>query len=348
MARPLRVNIVGGWYHVMHRGIERRPIFEDRRDHERFWELLGELRDRYRFRIHGVCLLGNHYHVIVQTPDANLSEGMQWLGLAYSSWFNARRRREGPLFQGRFRSVPVEAGAWVYELSQYVHLNPVRTLEFGLDKRRNRAEGLGLTAAPSAKEVSFRLKRLREYRWSSYRAYAGYAPAPAWLTTEAILARAAGAPGEQRRQYREEVRQLLKRGVEEPGLERFRDVAALGSAEFVARVKALAGEGERETERRRRLRERVRFEEVVGAVEAVRGAPAATWLTQHGDPGKWLVLRLARRLCGLTLAELGQRLGGLDYAAVGMALRRLDARLPQDPRLRRIYDQAADKLHVKT
>jgi len=87
---------------------------------------------------------------------------------------------------------------------------------------------------------------------------------------------------------------------------------------------------------------------VVGAVEAVRGAPAATWLTQHGDPGKWLVLRLARRLCGLTLVELGQRLGGLDYAAVGMALRRLDARLPQDPRLRRIYDQAADKLHVKT
>ena len=59
MARPLRVNIVGGWYHVMRRGIERRTIFEDRRDHERFWELLGELRDRYRFRIHGVCLLGN-------------------------------------------------------------------------------------------------------------------------------------------------------------------------------------------------------------------------------------------------------------------------------------------------
>ena len=143
------------------------------------------------------------------------------------------------------------------------------------------------------------MKRLREYRWSSYRAYAGYAPAQAWLTTEAILARAAGAPDEQRRPYREEVRQLL-------------------------------------------------IEEVVGAVEAVRGAPAATWLTQHGAPCKGLVLRLARRLCGLALTELGQRLDGLDYAAVGMALRRLDARLPQDPRLRRIYDQAADKLHVKT
>jgi len=173
--------MAGGWYHVMHRGIERRAIFMDERDYGRFLALLGELRERYRFLIHAYCLLGNHYHAIVQTPDANLSQGMQWFGLAYSSWFNARRRREGPLFQGRFRSVPVEEGAWVYELSIYVHLNPVRTLAFGLDKRRDRAEGRGLTPPPTPAQVAARLKRLREYPWSSYRAYAGYAPGPAWL-----------------------------------------------------------------------------------------------------------------------------------------------------------------------
>jgi REP element-mobilizing transposase RayT len=105
MARPLRVNIVDGWYHVMHRGIERRRIFDDARDHETFLDLLGETSERYRIRMHhAYCLLGNHYHAIVQTPDANLSEGMQWLGLAYSRLYNIRNNRVGPLFQGRFIS----------------------------------------------------------------------------------------------------------------------------------------------------------------------------------------------------------------------------------------------------
>ena len=81
MARPLRVNLVDGWYHVMHRGIEGRTIFDTRRDHERFLELLGEVHERYRFVIHAYCLLESHYHAIIQTPDANLSQGMQWLGL---------------------------------------------------------------------------------------------------------------------------------------------------------------------------------------------------------------------------------------------------------------------------
>ena len=348
MARPLRVNIAGGWYHVMHRGIERRTIFEDRADHERFLKLVGELHDQFRFLIHAFCLLGNHYHAIVQTPDANLSQGMQWLGLAYSSWFNVRRRRDGPLFRGRFRSVPVEEGAWVYELSQYVHLNSVRTLEFGLDRGRKQAEGKGLAPPPSPEEVSARLKRLREYPWSSYRAYAGFVPAPGWLTTEVILERAARREEDRQRKYRSEMRQRLQRGVDETRLEQFREVAAIGSAAFVARVKALAGAVERETERRRRLRERASFEQVVAAVAEARGEPAETWLGKRGDPGKWVVLRLARQRCGLTLAELGQRLGGMDYSAVGMALRRLDQRLSQDRSLRRLCDKVGEMLDVKT
>ena len=132
MARPLRVNIPDGWYHCMHRGIERREIFTDTREHQYFLSLLGETVERYRFRVHAYCLMQSHYHAMIQTPDANLSDGMQWLGLSYSSWYNARHDRVGPLFQGRFKSVPVEAGSWAYELSLYVHLNPVRTVPFRL------------------------------------------------------------------------------------------------------------------------------------------------------------------------------------------------------------------------
>ncbi len=121
-------------------------------------------------KVRAWVLMDTHYHALLQTPDANLSEGMQWLGLSYSSWFNARYDRVGPLFQGRFRSVPVEEGAWVHELSMYLHLNPVRTLAFGLDKRNQKAEAAGLKRPPTREEVTARLKQLRAYRWSSYRA----------------------------------------------------------------------------------------------------------------------------------------------------------------------------------
>lgn len=125
--------------------------------------------------------------------------------------------------------------------------------------------------------------------------------------------------------YREDVSQYLKRGVDPTRQEQFRDVVAVGSATFIARVKQLAGEGERETERRSRLRKRVSFEDVVRAVEQARGLERAEWLTKHGDVGKWVVLRLARRYTGMTLSELGAELDNRDYAAVSTGLRRFEA-----------------------
>jgi len=114
-----------GGYHVFHRGTQRREIFLDDRDRAHFLELPGEVHERYRFRIHAFALMRTHYHAIVQTPDANLSAGMQWLHLSHAAWFNARHAAAGPFWQGRFRSVPVEDGAWAYALSLYVHLNPL-------------------------------------------------------------------------------------------------------------------------------------------------------------------------------------------------------------------------------
>jgi REP element-mobilizing transposase RayT len=346
MARPLRVNVADGWYHVMHRGIERRAIFTERRDYEHFLSLLAELSERYRFRIHAYCLLGNHYHAIVQTPDANLSRGMQWFGLAYSAWFNARHHRVGTLFQGRFRSVPVEEGAWVYELSTYIHLNPVRTVEFGLDKKRNRAEARGLGRAPTPEQISARLKRLREYPWSSYRAYSGYTGTPSWLTTAEILKRASRRVDERQQRYRTHVQQQVRRGVEEDRIDQFRDVLAIGSAGFVEGIRKLAGGGQRETERRGRLRRSVDFEDVVAAVEEARGEDRGEWLHRHGDRGKWMVLWLARRYCGLTHRELGARMGGMDYAAVCVGLGRFEKRMARDGALREERSRAVQMLDV--
>jgi putative transposase len=349
MARPLRVNIEDGWYHCMHRGLERREIFSEPYDRSVFLRVLGETVERYRFVVHAYCLMDNHYHAIIQTPDANLSRGMQWLGLSYSSYYNARHDRVGPLFQGRFKSVPVEDGAWAHDLSLYVHLNPVRTVFHGPGKASRGAERQGVSPPPSAEEAARRLRKLRNYRWSSYRAYAGYEKAPDWLTIKEIQSRSAGREQGAAARYRAQVQHILRAGAEEPRLEAFREVVGLGSAEFIARIKDLAGGGGRETEGRRRLRNRVGFPDVLQAVERLRGQTADQWMGRHGDWGRWMVLKVARENTGMTLRELGEAVGGMDYAAVCMGLSRFEQRMKQERNkgeLTEIYKRILGMLYV--
>mgnify|MGYP002633185974 CR=1 FL=1 len=348
MARPLRIDIADGWYHCMNRGLERRNIFADAKDQAHFLTLLGEVVDRFRFRIHAYCLMDNHYHALIQTPDANLSQGMQWLGLSYSTWFNTRHRRVGPLFQGRFKGLPVEEGAYALDLSLYIHLNPVMRMSLGLDKRRKKSEALGVSSAPEKELVTVRLKELREYRWSSYRSYAGYESGVDWLCRDEILRRSAKAKDERQSKYRERVQETLRRGVDESELEQFRGAVGIGTESFKQRMRALADGGYRETEHRGRLRETRSYEEVVAVVAQHRGEPAAEWLERHGDWGKWLVAILSREYTGMTLGEIGLKMGGSDYAAIGMGLRRFEQRLKKERSLMTTYKQLSQMLYVKT
>ena len=106
MARPLRIDVENGWYHVMSRGIERRTIFPDKSYCFHFLDLVGEMAERYGVEVHAYVLMGNHYHLILRTPYANCSQAMQWLNVSFSAWFNAKLQRVGHVFQGRFRSTP--------------------------------------------------------------------------------------------------------------------------------------------------------------------------------------------------------------------------------------------------
>ena len=102
MARPLRIEVPGGRYHVTARGNERQRIFRDDADHFHFLELLSQCGERFGAKVHAYVLMDNHYHLLVETPEANLSRAMHWLNAGYCVWFNARHRRHGPLLQGRF------------------------------------------------------------------------------------------------------------------------------------------------------------------------------------------------------------------------------------------------------
>ena len=146
MARPLRIEYEGALYHLTSRGNARERIFFTDSDREAFLGILGDVVERFGWLCHAYCLMTNHYHLLIETPNANLSRGMRHLNGVYTQWINRHNKRTGHIFQGRFRSILVEKESHLLELARYVVLNPVR-----------------------AKMV----RSPRDWRWSSYRATSG-------------------------------------------------------------------------------------------------------------------------------------------------------------------------------
>ena len=210
MARPWRIEYEGAYYHVLSRGNERRDIFFGDGDRRLFLSTLGEASDRFKVDVFAFVLMGNHYHLLLRTNLSNLSRTMQWLGLTYARRLNNRLGRCGHLFQGRFKAMLVESDAYLVELSCYIHRNPLR-----------------------AKVV----KRLIDYRWSSYPAYAYGKKRPDWLKTDLILSYIGEKDGH--RVYREKVQNYA--GEEGRVWEDFRHGLILGSEGFVERIRSLRG-----------------------------------------------------------------------------------------------------------
>ncbi len=341
MVRPLRINVEDGWYHICSRGVDRRTIYSDDRERVHFLELLEGAVEKYRLVIHAYALMSNHYHLVVQTPDANLSAAMQWLTTSYSMWFNKRHNRVGPLFQGRYKSIPIENSIWGYDCSLYVHLNPVVRSEFGLDPWSKKVESFGLVT-PRKEEVKRRLKEIRSYLWSSYRAYAGYCKAPGWLTTKEILQRACKRAVDRQTKYRKDAEYKLVKGVSESFIEKLKDGVALGTAGYLKKIKGLAKECSRDIEGRKKLRERVSYEDVLKVVENICGEKYAEFMNRRGDYAKPLVMWAARRYCCMTLREIGDRLGGMDYGAVSMAIRRFERQAVRNRKIKGIMKQTKE------
>lgn len=197
MARPLRVEFEGAAYHVMARGNERRPIFRDDRDRELWLKTLSETVQRFGIRVHAYCLMPNHYHLLVETPRANLSQAAGWLQITYTIRFNRRHRRSGHLFQGRFKAQLIEADVYARHLIRYLHLNPVRP--------RRRTDPI----PPD------RLPELDHYPWSSHHDFAGLRRPPDWLAL-AWLRYWGATPAEAQRAYREDIHRAFGQPVTSP------------------------------------------------------------------------------------------------------------------------------------
>jgi REP element-mobilizing transposase RayT len=331
MARPLRIERVGAWYHITGRGNERRSIFRDDRDRQHFCDLLAEVVERFNLWLHAYVLMDNHYHLILELNELNLSRAGQWLNGSYVSWFNRRHSRCGHLFQGRFKAIIVSPQEWGLELSRYVHLNPVRLAALGLGKTDRQRMAVGVTSKPSASVVTERIGRLRDYRWSSYRFYIGLARKPDWLTCQSVLDLGGGRKEQQRRRYREYVESAVREGVARTPWEDLKEQVALGSQRFVESLRRSVMGNIREQRGAVRLRvARPALKEVIARVEELRGERWAQFRDRYGDRGRELVLYLGQRVCGLKLSEVGQAAGMDNYKAVAAAIRRYEERLKTD------------------
>ena len=350
MARPLRMERAGAWYHVTARGTERRVIFADDQDRRRWMELIAEAVAVFKLVVHGYVLMDNHYHLMVQTREANLSRAMQWLQSSYSMGFNRRHRRVGPLFQGRFKAIVVERAGWGLELSRYVHLNPVRTARMGLDKRARQADRLGARGRPDRRQAQERVERLRNYRWSSSRFYAGFDKAPEWMNCTAVLelGGGGGTVREQQRRYQQYVEEAIREGMQTSPWEHVQAQLVLGGCEFLEKIRRKVGGCHREQPQRRALKRRRSWKEVLTAVEGLCGEKWEALRDRHGHWARELALYLGRRTCGLRLAELGSALGGTDYAAVSVAIKRFERRLIRDHSLRKTVESIEQLLNVET
>jgi putative transposase len=166
MPRSVRIEYEGAVYHVMSRGDHQEAIFLDEKDRQVFLETLAECCQRTGFRIHSYVLMSNHYHLLLETPEANLVDGMRWFQGTYTARFNSRHRQKGHLFQGRYKAIPVEGEEPEYfrRLSDYIHLNPARA---------------GLVDREKADVAS--------YEWSSAAVFAGGRRLPEWLVRERVF-----------------------------------------------------------------------------------------------------------------------------------------------------------------
>lgn len=209
MARQLRLEFPGAIYHVTSRGNARNPIFLDDEDRVLFQNCLGEVVARFGWLCHAYCLMDNHYHLLIETPDGNLSLGMRQLNGVYTQRFNRRHGRVGHVFQGRFKAIVVDRDSYLLELCRYVVLNPIRA---------------GM------------VEQIEHYAWSSYLATMGLAGLPGWLETDWVLGQFAKTRAAARRRYAEFVAE--GEGLPSPW-PAVRGQALLGPEAFVEKMRPL-------------------------------------------------------------------------------------------------------------
>ncbi len=309
MARPLRIEYAGAFYHITSRGNERKDIFKNERDFERFLTYLETAVQRYKAVIHVYCLMSNHYHLLLETHRGNLSQIIRHINGAYTTYYNTKWQRAGHLFQGRYKAILVEADEYAGELSRYIHLNPVRA---------------GITDRPEG------------YRWSSYQYYIGKNRIPKWLTVDYILSYFGRETTAAQKKYSEFVNPLIDQEYNSPLKETVASTI-LGGIEFVNEIKEKYLIGKNIDRNLPALREltKTSIKEIIREVEGV--------LEKNEVLSKKASIYLCHRYSGRTLREIGRHFG-IGESAVSQTSKRFSMLLDRDKKLNKKIKYICNRL----
>lgn len=319
MARPLRIEFSGAIYHVTSRGNERRAIFRDDHDRETFLAILGAVVRRFGLTLFEYCLMGNHYHLFVKTPEANLSRAMHRLNQLYAEYFNRRHQRVGHLFQGRFHGALIDSETYFKRVSRYVVLNPVRA---------------GMRKTPGG------------YRWSSYRAMAGLAEAPEWLAVDELLAE---FDSWDREAARSSYREWVAGGLDDTNLwDDLEGQFVLGTEAYVARIRAMIDERKTkdpEYPKAQRFLGRPSLESVITAVARHCETSEDSIRTGHGGLARMLVAELATEEALAKLRPTAKALGLTSGSRISKLARRCREEIATTPDLRALRARIMEDLY---
>jgi putative transposase len=303
MARPLRIQYPGAFYHIICRGNKYRKIYRDDDDRSRFIQLLGESLEIYRVILYAYVLMENHFHLVVQTLRANLSEFMRRFNICYTGWFNYHHHTCGHLYQGRYKALLIDADNYLLELSRYVHLNPVG---YRKSKMRN----------PQA-----RWQYVKMYPWSSLTGYIDRKNTADFLEYDTILDMIGG-----RRAYQRFVIDGIKHGCDDI----FEDVqyqTILGNDNFVALVKSKyleKGSLREQPDYRTMIAKVIAPEIVIACCAEALGVSQAKLTTHSGNSIiRGIVADMLYKYSGISQSAIGRILGGIGYTGVTMLRARL-------------------------
>ena len=298
MARQLRIEYPGALYHVTSRGNDKKDIFRSIKDREKFLSYLSSASERHGAIFHAYCLMSNHFHLMIETPEGNLSRIMKHINGSYTTYFNVKHKRAGHLLQGRYKAVLVQADTYAAELSRYIHLNPVR-----------------VKMVPSPEE----------YQWSSCRRYLE-GTEPSWLSTSLVLEYFGTEVENRRRNYRDYLYEAIGKESPDP-LAGSIASTILGSDDFVRDIREKYLDGKEKDRELPALRDLTRGPDIA-EIKAV----SEEAFPEDSRLARMVGIYLCWRFSGAKLKQIGN-LYGISESGVNRSCGRLESRLEKDRHL---------------
>jgi putative transposase len=309
MARPLRIQYPDAWYHVMNRGRNRAKIFRSPEDYSAFIQILKDAASLWKVRIAAYCLMSNHYHLLIQTPKANLSRCMRHINGIYTQYFNRSHKTDGQIFRGRYKSIVIDCDSYLLELVRYIHRNP---LHAGL------------------------VKGLEDYLWSSHGAYLSNSDEGNWLHKDYVLSVLEENKNKRGQAYIDFIKQGEPETIKAI-YEKSKLPLLLGGKEFInaIRHKYYDKTTTKEMPQAKELfPDKFQIEEAVSRVYEIEVGEILKSRRGNYNEARNVTIYLMRKHAGVPLKDIGSRFGMSSYSSVGSIILRIKQAMNRNEKLR--------------